>query len=104
MFKGDARYRALKLCGWGIDESELKIFLNRLEEKKQFARAAALAVFNLEIRLALQILEKVRDYREMMSARGLPKAQFLAVAEAEGANYNGMHGNQLQKMNNFFHF
>ena len=56
IFKGDARLRALKLCGWGIDESELKIFLLSLEEKNQFARAAALAVFNLEIRLALQIL------------------------------------------------
>ena len=69
-FSGDARYRALKLCGWGTDESELKIFLSKLEGKKQFARAAALAVFNLEIRMALQILEKVNSEEETLVAMG----------------------------------
>jgi hypothetical protein len=76
MFKGDARHRALKLCGWGTDESELKIFLNKLEGKKQFARAAALAVFNLEIRLALQILEKVDEKEETLQLVAMALAGF----------------------------
>ena len=41
-----------------------------MEGKKQFARAAALAVFNLEIRMALQILEKVNSEEETLVAMG----------------------------------
>lgn len=71
IFKGDARHRALRLCGWGIDESELRNFTEKLEAKGQFARAAAVAVFNLEIRLALQILERAPDTDLSMVALAL---------------------------------
>ncbi len=64
IFKGDARHRTLKLCGWGVDEKELRDFLGSLESTNQCARAAAIAVFNLEIRLALQILERVSQDQE----------------------------------------
>ncbi len=57
-FRGDARERALKLCGWGVEESDLKKFTAKLEQQNEHARAAAVAVFCLEIRLALQILDK----------------------------------------------
>ena len=59
MFKGDARTRALKLCSWGSDESELRHFTQKLVAKKEYARAATIAVFNLEIKMARQILENV---------------------------------------------
>ena len=55
---------------------KLKIFLNKLEGKKQFARAAALAVFNLEIRLALQILEKVDEKEETLQLVAMALAGF----------------------------
>ena len=55
---------------------KLKNFLNKLEGKKQFARAAALAVFNLEIRLALQILEKVDEKEETLQLVAMALAGF----------------------------
>ena len=58
MFKGDARSRALKLCGWGLDEPELMSLVRKLENQGQYERAAAVAVFNLEMRAALQSLER----------------------------------------------
>ena len=58
MFKGDARSRALKLCGWGLDEPELMSLVRKLENTGQYERAAAVAVFNLEMRAALQSLER----------------------------------------------
>jgi len=98
MFKGDARHRALKLCGWGTDESELKIFLNKLEGKKQFARAAALAVFNLEIRLALQILEKVDEKEETLQLVAMALAGFSE--EKAGQMWRDMVASLVKKLQN----
>jgi hypothetical protein len=47
----------LKLCGWGVDEKDLKEFTKSLIKNQEYSRAAAVSVFCLEIRLALQILE-----------------------------------------------
>ena len=55
LFKGDARSRALKLCGWGLDEPELTSFTRKLEKEGHFSRAATVCVFNLEIKAALQV-------------------------------------------------
>ena len=97
-FSGDARHRALKLCGWGTDESELKLFLTKLEVKKQFARAAALAVFNLEIRLALQILEKVNEDREKLHIVAMALAGFSE--EKAGQMWRDMVATLVKKLQN----
>lgn len=51
---------ALQLCGWikkGID-LDVEPFLNSLEQEGDWERAAAVALFNLDIRRAIQILNK----------------------------------------------
>lgn len=52
------RDKALHLCGWHFerDTNSLTKFLERLQRENAFSRAAAIAVFNLKIKLALEIL------------------------------------------------
>ncbi|XP_042899420.1 GATOR2 complex protein MIOS-B isoform X2 [Parasteatoda tepidariorum] len=56
----EERERALQLCGWGADLDSVALykFLERLENDGHYARAAAIAVFNLEIRRGIKILSK----------------------------------------------
>ena len=96
IFKGDPRHRALKLCGWGTDENELKIFTQKLESEGQYARAAALAVFNLEIRLALQILERVQQSEEQLYIVAMALSGFSE--EKVGALWREMVGNLVEKL------
>ena len=58
IFRGPARERTLKLCRWGADDLELKRFLKELEDRGEFSRAATVAIFCLQIRLATQILHR----------------------------------------------
>jgi len=49
----------LQLCGWKFDkESSLTSFLDRLESEGSYARAAAIAVFNMKLRKAIEILNR----------------------------------------------
>ena len=98
IFKGDPRHRALKLCGWGVDENELKIFTQKLERAGQHARAAALAVFNLEIRLALQILERAQETEELLHVVAMALSGFSE--EKVGALWREMVGNLVEKLKN----
>ncbi|XP_076029287.1 GATOR complex protein mio [Oratosquilla oratoria] len=59
MFRSEERHRALELCSWGFDnDSLLNSFLSCLENSGEYTRAAAVAVFNLHIRQAIQILQR----------------------------------------------
>lgn len=51
---------ALQLCGWIKKGTDLDVepFLNSLEQEGDWERAAAVALFNLDIRRAIQILNK----------------------------------------------
>lgn len=56
----EERCLALRLCGWisrGPD-IDVEIFLRSLEQEREWERAAAVALFNLDIRRAIQILNK----------------------------------------------
>lgn len=59
-YSSDGRDRALQLCGWGksSDKTCLTILLERLQADKKFERAAMISVFNLDIRRAIQLLNK----------------------------------------------
>lgn len=54
------REKALHLCGWHFekDNSSLTKFLENLQKENAYSRAAAIAVFNLKIKLALDILNQ----------------------------------------------
>ncbi|KAF4529781.1 hypothetical protein B566_EDAN016665, partial [Ephemera danica] len=56
----DERKEALELCGWPPQGSkeELSQFVNQLEANGDATRAAALAVFHLRIRVAIEILNR----------------------------------------------
>lgn len=59
-FQSDERCLALRLCGWisrGPD-IDVETFLRSLEQEREWERAAAIALFNLDIRRAIQILSK----------------------------------------------
>lgn len=51
---------ALQLCGWIKKGTDLDVepFLSSLEQEGDWERAAAVALFNLDIRRAIQILNK----------------------------------------------
>lgn len=51
---------ALQLCGWIKKGTDLDVepFLNSLEQEGDWERAAAVALFNLDIRRAIQVLNK----------------------------------------------
>lgn len=59
-YVSEERCLALRLCGWisrGPD-IDVEIFLRTLEQEREWERAAAVALFNLDIRRAIQILNK----------------------------------------------
>lgn len=59
-YLSEERCLALRLCGWisrGPD-IDVEIFLRTLEQEREWERAAAVALFNLDIRRAIQILNK----------------------------------------------
>jgi len=57
--RSEDREKALQLCGWKFDkESSLTSFLDRLESEGSYARAAAIAVFNLKLWKAIEILNR----------------------------------------------
>lgn len=60
IFRSDDRDIALQLCGWRFekDTSALNTFLDRLEGECEYPRAAAIAVFNLRLRTAIEILNR----------------------------------------------
>ncbi|GLH08738.1 GATOR complex protein MIOS [Gryllus bimaculatus] len=60
IYKSEDRDKALLLCGWKVDRepNALTSFLSQLESEGSFSRAAAIAVFNLKLRLAVSILNR----------------------------------------------
>lgn len=59
-YLSEERSLALQLCGWIKKGADLDVepFLNSLEQEGDWERAAAVALFNLDIRRAIQILNK----------------------------------------------
>ncbi|XP_041102180.1 GATOR complex protein MIOS [Polyodon spathula] len=59
-YHSDERCLALQLCGWIKRGPEIDVepFLQSLEVEMEWERAAAVALFNLDIRRAIQILNK----------------------------------------------
>ncbi|XP_049939369.1 GATOR complex protein MIOS isoform X2 [Schistocerca serialis cubense] len=58
IYKSEERDKALQLCGWKIDSQSLSDFLDGLEVEGSYSRAAAIAVFNLRLRLAVEMLNR----------------------------------------------
>jgi hypothetical protein len=58
IFTSQARQMALRLCGWS---SSIESVLLELENEGEFARAAALALFSLDLDRAVQALTKASD-------------------------------------------
>ncbi|NXX74403.1 MIO protein, partial [Urocolius indicus] len=60
LYLSEERSLALQLCGWIKKGTDLDVepFLNSLEQEGDWERAAAVALFNLDIRRAIQILNK----------------------------------------------
>ncbi|KAM9025001.1 GATOR2 complex protein MIOS isoform 2-T3 [Guaruba guarouba] len=59
-YLSEERSLALQLCGWIKKGTDLDVepFINSLEQEGDWERAAAVALFNLDIRRAIQILNK----------------------------------------------
>ncbi|KAL4646854.1 WD repeat-containing protein mio [Arapaima gigas] len=59
-YHSEERSLALRLCGWigRGPEVDVEFFLRSLEQEGEWERAAAIALFNLDIRRAIQILNK----------------------------------------------
>lgn len=59
-YVSEERCLALRLCGWISrgNDLDVEIFLRTLEQEREWERAAAVALFNLDIRRAIQILNK----------------------------------------------
>ena len=61
VYRSESRDRALLLCGWGADEVAQSGLLDALEKEGSYSRAAAVAVFQLTLRRAIQILRRSQD-------------------------------------------
>ncbi|XP_054286757.1 GATOR complex protein MIOS [Macrosteles quadrilineatus] len=117
VYRSEDRDRALQLCGWLFerDTTALSVFLERLEADGDVCRAAAIAVFNLRLRVAIDILTRAQHdnlsvvamalsgytdtksslWRELcMSSRTNLSDPYLraifAFLTAEGDNYDGV--------------
>ncbi|KAI0220830.1 GATOR complex protein MIOS [Lamellibrachia satsuma] len=57
IYRSEERLKALQLCGWGFDKhSPSTPFIDRLEQEGEVERAAAVSVFTLRLRRAIQVL------------------------------------------------
>lgn len=72
-FISEERCLALRLCGWISRGPDINVetFLRSLEQEHEWERAAAIALFNLDIRRAIQILNKGATAENGESSRGL---------------------------------
>ncbi|XP_059475462.1 GATOR complex protein MIOS-B isoform X2 [Neocloeon triangulifer] len=59
-YRSEERKEALQLCGWPVQGSREEViqFINQLEEDGFPTRAAAIAIFHLHIRLAIDLLNR----------------------------------------------
>lgn len=62
-YKHPDREKALHLCNWplNMDSKSLTKYVNTLEKKGAYSRAAAIAVFNLNVQLAIEVLGRAPD-------------------------------------------
>lgn len=62
-FRHEERDKILHLCSWPLDRdvTSLTKFLEQLEREGAYTRAAAIAVFNLRVQLAIDLLSRVPD-------------------------------------------
>lgn len=60
VYKSEERESALQLCGWRFekDGSALAHYLEKIQSEDCYSRAAAIAVFNLKLRMAINILNR----------------------------------------------
>lgn len=60
IYRSEERDAALQLCGWRFDKDTLALtnFVEKLMVAGQYSRAAAIAVFNLKLRLAIGVLNR----------------------------------------------
>eukprot|EP00794_Sanderia_malayensis_P003126 gene3126-3594_t len=65
----EERKLALQLCRWDFVGNSLNEHLKKLEQSEEYERAAAMAIFNNQMRLAINILSG-RNYREVKSDNG----------------------------------
>ncbi|CAH0555566.1 unnamed protein product [Brassicogethes aeneus] len=65
-YKHEDREQAIRLCGWPVDF--LPEYLKSLEKENEFTRAAAISVFNLKIKAAIELLTRVPDASEYSSS------------------------------------
>ncbi|RDD42771.1 WD repeat-containing protein mio-B [Trichoplax sp. H2] len=68
-YTSSCRSLAMKLCNWGFSDSakNRKEYLSRLEANDEFERAAAISLFNLDMKTAVETLSRgamIRDARE----------------------------------------
>lgn len=69
-YKHPDREKALHLCSWPInmDSSTLTKFVASLEKTGAYSRAAAIAIFNLNIQLAIEVLGRAPDESQFGSS------------------------------------
>jgi hypothetical protein len=58
VYQSLARRFALQICGWPVEPHYLEPFLQTLEKREDYERAAAIAVFNLDLRSAIALLNR----------------------------------------------
>ncbi|CAH0752477.1 unnamed protein product [Bemisia tabaci] len=61
IYRSTEREKALQLCGWrsyDVSSNNIATFVMQLEGKGAFSRAATIAIFNLKLRLAVDILNR----------------------------------------------
>lgn len=68
--RSSARNSALYLCDWGSDRnnsSHISAVIKKLENKNAHSRAAAIAIFNLRMRDAIETLNKGASQQNNLS-------------------------------------
>ncbi|KAG7207947.1 hypothetical protein KM043_009533 [Ampulex compressa] len=99
IFKSPDRSNALLLCGWRFDKEPNtlydSLFLERLEREGAYPRAAAIAVFNLCLRQAIEILN--RGANKMSMAANLNIVAMALSGFSEDRNTDDSYENVLNE-------
>lgn len=76
VYRNPRRQLVLQICGWAVNESLIEDVISRLEDRKLFNRATAIAIFHFQVQRGVQCLHK--------GAKQLddPRYQFIAMALA----------------------
>lgn len=101
-YKHSDREKALHLCGWPLDMdlTSLTKYVDALENNGAYSRAAAIAVFNLNVQLAIEVLGRAPDVGQFGSSLNVAALALMGFSEDRSKTWKQNCLSCIEKLTN----